>query len=131
MILIIWYLNFQFIQKIQAKGKEIKTSYRETISRFDSLPKYDFIFKDIKNDPFNISVNITDTIAKAPTMPMFNLKGVVITKGGALALMELADGNVYTLKKGETYLGVKIKDITSKDVTIEFRGKKETLRIWE
>ena len=94
----------------------------------ESLSQSDFKFKPLKRDPFNVTV---DTGPKEPQMPQLSLRGIIIAKDGALALMELPDGNVYPMRKGEKYLGVKITKITSKEVTVDFRGKKETFTVWE
>lgn len=93
----------------------------------DSSFKADFEFLPLKRDPFNA---VLDTGPREPVMPQFSLVGIIIGRGSALALMTRPDSNVYTMKKGETYMGMKITDITPKQVMVDFLGKKETLTIW-
>lgn len=125
---IIWFFNVRFITKIKTHMPE--STDVQSVSAFsaESLAVSDFKFKPLKRDPFNI---IIDTGPKEPVMPKLSLKGVVLTEDGALALMELADGNVYTMKQGEKYLGVTIKKITPKQVIVEFRGRKVTFEVWQ
>jgi len=123
---VIWYMNLRRLKEITYKdqGYEItKSAYFYS----ESLPGYNFIYKDIQRDPFN---TIPDTITKEPSRPIFILKGVVLCADKASALIEFS-GETYLIKKGEAYLGVKIKEITPKSVTIEFRGKEEALYILE
>lgn len=127
LILSIWYYNWQAIKKIPGSNMVTEMPHNNVLI-VESLPEIDFVYKDIKYDPFNLFI---DTTLREPTKPILCLKGIVIAKGEALALMELSGNETYLMKKGETYLGVKIKEITPKYVTIEFRGKKEVLKIWE
>lgn len=125
-VALVWIFNLKFISRIKSQRAEMKPIISTSLFSAESLEKSDFKFSPIKRDPFNI---IVDTGPKEPVMPLFSLKGVVITDNGALALMELSDGNVYPMKQGEKYLGVKIKKITSKQVTAEFRGRKTTFTV--
>ena len=127
LIVLVWYINYRLIRKIPKSIpiNTVYTSHKPVV--FDSLMKNDYVYKDLTRDPFNV-VN-RDTISKEPVMPLFSLAGVVLTHDGSLALMQLRDGNVYTMKKDEKYLGVTIKEITPRQVTIEYRGKKEVLNV--
>jgi type II secretory pathway component PulC len=123
---VIWYTNIRRLKEIADKDQGYEITERVDFYS-DSLPGYNFIYKDIQRDPFNV---IPDTNTEEPTRPSFILKGIVLCEDKASALMEFT-GETYLVKKGETYLGVKVKEITPKSVTIEFRGKEETLYILE
>lgn len=126
LIVVIWYYNIKLVKNIPAhQSKSEIPSFNPT--EIDSLPKFNFVYKDVKRDPFNV---VFDTTRKEPVKPLFTLKGVVLSQNGSSALIEVF-GQTYLMRKGETYLGMKIKEITPKDVVIEFRGKKEILRLWE
>lgn len=127
MIIIIWYFNLHFIKKIRSQKIEIQTPQRNVLFSPDSLPRFDFVYKNVKRDPFYV---IIDTVAKEPA-PRFSLRGIVLSKQGALAVIEMPDGNVYTMKKGDKYMGVKIKKITPKTVILDIRGREQVLNVWE
>jgi type II secretory pathway component PulC len=124
---VIWRINLKYFGSI----RQFKSVSSPIPEKMESLPdlvvKSDFEFIPLKRDPFN---TILDTGPREPVMPRFSLVGIVIARGSALALMARSDSNVYTMKKGETYLGMKITDITPKQVMVDFSGKKETLTIW-
>ncbi len=123
---VIWYANIKRLKEISNRNQGYELNCHIDFY-FDSLPQYNFVYKDIQRDPFN---TIPDTNKEEPTRPSFILKGVVLSGDKASALVEFS-GETYLIKNGETYLGVKIKEITSKSVTIEFRGKEETIYILE
>lgn len=124
----IWVINAKFLSKITGGTSRPDVARHETPFSAESLITPDFKFTPLKRDPFNI---IIDTTPKEPVMPKFSLRGVVISEEGSLALMELTDGNVYTMKQGQKYLGVSIKKITPKQVIAEFRGRKVTFEVWQ
>jgi|GEM_PF-3352312 len=123
---VIWYANFKRLKEIVDKDRKYEATQHDSFYS-ESLPQYNFIYKDIQRDPFNI---VPDTIIKEPSRPSFILKGVVLSENKASALIEFS-GETYLIKKGETYFGIKIKEITPKKVTIEFRGKEEVLYVLE
>ena len=127
-VAITWLINAKFITSIRNKASEPTLVESELPFSAESLTISDFRFTPIKRDPFNV---VIDTGPREPVMPKFSLRGVIITKDGSLALMELADGNVYTMKQGQKYLGVAIKKITPKQVVAEFRGRKITFEVWQ
>ena len=128
LVVIIWSINTHFLSSIRS-NKSKTTSVTKELSLFaDSSIVSDFKFTPIKRDPFNV---VIDTTPKEPAMPKFSLRGVIITEDGSLALMQLNDGNVYTMKQGQKYLGVSVKKITSKQVIAEFRGRKVTFDVWQ
>jgi len=129
-IVIVWYFNVHFIRSIQSQQTKLETPDRETFFASESLPKFDFVYKNVKRDPFRV---IVETVAKTtePIPPRFYLRGVVLAKDGAIALIEMPNGNVYTMKKGEEYMGAKIKKITPKSVVLNFRGHEIILNVWE
>jgi type II secretory pathway component PulC len=127
-VFVIWFLNVKFIKRIKEHNTTSDPVSYTSIPSAESLKTNNFEFKPLKRDPFNV---IVDTMPKEPEMPSFSLRGVVLAEDGALALMELADGNVYPMKQGETYLGVKIKEITPKEVTVVFRGRKQIFTVWQ
>ncbi len=127
-VIVIWFFNIRFIRIISSMKGRIEPVQDTSLFTVEAPAKSNFEFKPIKRDPFNV---VIDTGPKEAAMPAFSLQGVVLTNDGALALMELANGNVYTMKQGEEYLGVKIKKITPKEVIVEFRGRKVTFGIWE
>ncbi len=127
-IVIIWTINIRFMSSMKIQKATMKPIPNTPMFSTDSIGKVDYDFKRVERDPFNV---IVDTEPQEPLMPLFSLKGIVLMENGALALMELPDGNVYPLKKGEKYLGVKIKKITPKQVVVEFRGKRETFTVWQ
>lgn len=125
-ILVIWIYNLLLVKNLpvqpeQSANKTFDSKY------IDSLPLFNFEYKDIKRDPFNV---ILDTTPKETVKPVFTLKGVVLSQGESSALMEIFN-ETYLLRKNETCVGIKIKEITPKSVTIEFRGKEEILKLWE
>jgi type II secretory pathway component PulC len=125
---IIWIVNARFLSNITRETPKPVIVEHELPFTAESLATPDFKFTPLKRDPFNV---IIDTTPKEPVMPKFSLRGVVINKKGSLALMELSDGNVYTMKQGQKYLGVLIKEITPKQVIAEFRGHKVTFEVWQ
>ncbi len=126
-IIIIWLFNLKFISQIRTQTEGLGAPPEISLFTLDSIKKADYKFVPLKNDPFNVLV---DTSSPKPA-PQLLLRGVVVTDQGSLALMELPDGNVYPMKRGEKYLGVEIRKITPREVTIVYRGKKEILSIWE
>ena len=128
LVTIIWVINAKFLSRITGGTQKTDIVEHETPFSAESLATSDFKFTPLKRDPFNI---IIDTLPKEPLMPKFSLRGVVISEEGSLALMELTDGNVYTMKQGQKYLGVTIKKITPKQVITEFRGRKITFEVWQ
>jgi type II secretory pathway component PulC len=127
-VIIIWIFNINYISNITTRTNEIQPKPSTSFFSAESISKSGFKFKPLKKDPFNV---VVDTGPKEPQIPVLTLKGVVLARDGALALMELPDGNVYPMKQGEKYLGVKIKKVTPKEVIVEFRGKKEIFTVWE
>ena len=129
-IVAVWYFNVHFIRNIHSQRVEVNTPRRETFFASESLPRFDFVYKDVQRDPFRV---IVETVAKTtePIPPRFYLRGVVLAKDGAIALIELPDGNVYTMKKGDEYMGAKIKKITPKSVVLSIRGHEIILNVWE
>jgi hypothetical protein len=123
---VIWFINVKFIMNVRQQKDELTIHLNTPGFTIDSTGTSQYIFKPVKRDPFNV---IVDTGPKEPVMPQLFLRGVVVTEGGAVALMELSDGNVYPMKQGDTYQGVQIKKITSKTVTITYRGKKHSFPI--
>lgn len=130
-IVIVWYLNFHFIGKIRSQTVNAGTSPQENHSVIDSLPKFDFEYTDLPRDPFRIPADTTPSIRTTYSPPKLSLRGVVLAKDGAIALIELSDGRVYTMKQGDKYLGAKIKKITPRSVVIDFHGREQTLNVWE
>jgi type II secretory pathway component PulC len=128
-ILIIWILNIIIFKHIGRIQTSIKTPNRQESYSPESLPSYNYVFRNIDRDPFNAWV--PDTSVKEPVMPVLKLRGVVMSKNGALALIELSDGYVYTMRIGETYKGITIKQITPKGVISVFRDRIDTLHTWE
>ena len=127
LVVLVWTFNVRLLKKLPAKINAGAIQTKPILFPTDSLIRDDFVYKDLSRDPFNAVLR--DTINKEPVMPAFTLAGVVLARTGSLALMQLADGNVYTMKKGEKCLGVTVKEITSRQVTIEFRGRQEILQI--
>lgn len=127
LVVLVWTFNVRLLKKLPAKNNSGTTQTRPISFPTDSLIRDDFVYKDLSRDPFNAVLR--DTINKEPVMPAFTLAGVVLARTGSLALMQFADGNVYTMKKGEQCLGVTVKEITPRQVTVEFRGKREVLQI--
>jgi type II secretory pathway component PulC len=127
-VIIIWIFNIRYISNITTHTNEPQPKTSTSFFSPESILNSGFKFKPLKNDPFNV---VVDTGPEEPQMPTLSLKGLVLARDGALALMELPDGNVYPMKQGEKYLGVKIKKITPKEVIVEFRGKKEIFTVWE
>jgi len=127
-VFILWYFNLMFLSRIKTRNVEMKPIKRPAFFSPESIKTAEFKFMPLKTDPFNVTV---DTAPKEPGMPRLSLRGIVIARDGALALMELPDRNVYPMKKGQKYLGVQILKITPKEVTVRFRGEKETFTVLE
>lgn len=129
-IVVVWYFNVHFIRGIQSQQTKLETPDREPFFASESLPRFDFVYKNVQRDPFHV---IVKTVAKTtePIPPRFYLRGVVLAKDGAIALIEMPDGNVYTMKKGDEYMGAKIKKITPKSVVLNVRGHEIILNVWE
>lgn len=124
-VVAIWTINFIFLRDIQTSAGPLNFVDIPQYSADESLTVEKFIFKPLKRDPFNV---VVDTVPYIP-MPRCILRGVVITDDGAVALMELSDNNIYPMKKGDVYKGIKIKNITSEKVILQFRGRSDTLLI--
>jgi hypothetical protein len=127
-MVIIWFFNAGQIASIKKHESTVNPKSHDFLFSPESIHTPNFTFTPLNRDPFNV---VIDTMPKEPIMPQLSLRGVILAKDGALALMELSDGNVYPMKKGETYLGVKINKITPKEVVVVFRGKKTTFTVWE
>lgn len=131
LMVIVWYINLHFIKKIQPQNAMITTPHRDVSSIVDSLPTFNFEYTDLPRDPFRIPVDTSSTAPRTYTPPKLSLRGVVLAKDGAIALIELSDGRVYTMKQGDKYMGVKVKKITPKSVVIDYYGREQTLNVWE
>jgi hypothetical protein len=119
-IAIIWSLNFNNLGIICKHSDDVRSLSIDSLVSSDSLYGDHFVFENLDHDPFAL---LPDTMPEEPIMPTLSLKGIVLARGDALALMELPDGNVRPLRKGEEYLGVWIREITAKHVTVIFDGK--------
>jgi hypothetical protein len=127
---VIWLVNINLLASIRSKGED-------SSGQPDSLPSFDenlqtarevVSFKPVSRDPFNV---VIDTAAREPAMPKLSLRGVVLTNKGAIALMELPDGSTSTMKKGDSYRGVRIEDITPREVIAYFGKHKFVFSIWK
>jgi hypothetical protein len=119
-VVIIWVFNASYIKRIQKYSSDAEAVSVSSILSSDSISSEHFEFRPLKHDPFNI---VPDTIPEEPIMPALALKGIVMTGDGALVLIQLPDGNVRPMKRGDEYLGVIIKKIAPEEVTVVFNGK--------
>jgi type II secretory pathway component PulC len=125
MVAAIWTINVILLRNINTGAGSSNPDDTSRFSAAESLAVTHFIFRPLKRDPFNI---VVDTVPHVP-MPRCILRGVVMTGDGAVALMELSDANIYPMKKGDVYKGVKIKNITPDWVILQFRGRTDTVLI--
>lgn len=127
----VWYFSIPFIRDIYSQQQiVVNPPHRESFFTFESLPKFNFVYKNIQRDPFYA---VAETVVKvSESTPLrYYLRGIVFAKEGAIALIEMPDGNVYTMKRGEEYMGAKIKKITQKSVVLKIRGHEIILNVWE
>lgn len=126
----VWVFNISLLAGIGSQVQKNPAEDDMNIVYWDTshAESNEVSFKPVKRDPFNVFV---DTTPREPPMPKLSLRGVVLTSKGALALMELPDGSISTMKKGDTYGGVTIEDITAREVVTRFRSKQFIFAIWK